>query len=91
MAAADLDNFVPLLERIEQAVDAHKLLLRQHAGTAALEHASILVDRDGFTAGIKARLSRQRRMTTIYALGGTPEAAVDELIASLDRWAGVLR
>jgi len=77
--------FGRMLDDIERAVDQHPILTRSHTPARSwLEGAEIVIGRNVYTARIKVKRGRQRRMFDATAFADTPGAAVDKLITSLD-------
>ena len=85
-----------LIKQIESAIDAHPELTRERPGKRGSEEAELIFSRGDWTARCKCRSKRAkgpgaRIMHDMWALGATPEEAVEELVDKIPITAEVLR
>jgi hypothetical protein len=85
-----------LLAKIDDAVDAHALLIRHNpypqGGDTMLSSGELTFERRGCTAAIVVKLKGSRKKPSkIWGHGESGEAAVEALINALDHWAGAIK
>jgi hypothetical protein len=85
-------SFIPLLDKIEAAVDARVDMTRVRPGRhPIIEEARIEIMRDTVTVEIKVRARAKRLMTAIHGDGASAEAATEHLLERLDIWAEAIK
>ena len=77
-----------LIKQIESAIDAHPELTRERPGKRGSEEAELIFSSGDWTARCKCRNKRAkgtgaRMMHNMWAVGATPEEAVEDFIAKL--------
>ncbi len=79
-----------LFQEIEDAIDAHPLLVRR-GHMKQVSEPTLKADRLGYSITIMVAVKDlRRRPSEIYGSGETPEEAAEDLISGLDRWAKVM-
>ncbi len=94
-----ISDFAELLEKAEQAADAHLALARDLQTPTELSPAQLVIERSGYYE-IRLRIRKRGvlggpimrgRSTEVCGSGNSPELALEKFIVSLDSWSGVIR